>query len=187
MTGKELNELYFDWMYELVCVDEYARVPKYRKLLRYLHGVEFVYILPMDGNRAEDGISFRYRFGYECGYEDAMVAAYLDTEPCSVLEMMMALAMRCEEHIMENPEVGNRMGVWFWNMIVSLGLGHMDDSNFDERYAEKVVSRFLDRKYDRNGKGGLFTVENIDKNMRSIDIWYQMCWYLNDFEKEAWI
>lgn len=39
------------------------------KLLRHLHNIDFQYMLPMDGNRAEDGIDLRYRFGYEKEYE----------------------------------------------------------------------------------------------------------------------
>ena len=80
-------------------------------------------MIPMDGNRAEDGIDLRYRFGHEQHYSDAMVASFLDDRPCSVLEMMIALSIRCEEHIMDDPDVGNRTGQWFWSMIASLGSG----------------------------------------------------------------
>lgn len=52
-----------------------------------------------------------------------MIASYLDNRPCSVLEMIIALAIRLEEHIMDDPDIGNRTGQWFWDMIVSLGLG----------------------------------------------------------------
>lgn len=33
MTRDELNNAYFDWMYQLVCDDEYSRGLSYRKLL----------------------------------------------------------------------------------------------------------------------------------------------------------
>lgn len=179
MTQRELNNEYYKWMCKLVCGEQYSKNLSYRKLLRYLHSVEFVYIIDMDGNRAEDGVDLRYRFGYEFGYSDPMIAAYLDNRPCSILEMMVALSIRCEEHIMEDSDIGDRTGQWFWNMIVSLGLGSMTDAKFDENYVEKVVNRFLNREYDRDGKGGLFTVEHCRRDMRSIEIWYQMCWYLD--------
>lgn len=98
----------------------------------------------------------------------SMISAYLDNKTCSVLEMMIALAIRCEEHIMDDPDVGNRTGQWFWNMIVNLGLGSMNDSKFDRAYIEENVQRFLERKYSRNGAGGLFTVNHSRYDLRKL-------------------
>lgn len=179
MTRDFINKQYFDWMYTLVCDGMYSSRVSYRTLLCYLHHQEFVYSIGMDGNRAEDGINLRYRFAYECNYRDAMIAAYLDDRPCSILEMMVALAIRCEEHIMDDPDLGNRTGRWFWDMIDSLGLGTMSDSRFNTRLVDEIIDRFLNREYKPNGEGGLFTVENSRRDMRDVEIWYQMCWYLN--------
>ena len=63
MTEIELNNEYFEWMCQLVCNERYSRRLSYQKLLRHLHNIDFQYMLPMDGNRAEDGIDLRYRFG----------------------------------------------------------------------------------------------------------------------------
>ena len=95
MTFHELNQSYFAWMRQLVSNERYSKRLSYRKLLTHLHEVEFTYTLPMDGNRAEDGIDLRYRFGYENDYSEPMIASGLDDRPCSVLEMMIALSMRC--------------------------------------------------------------------------------------------
>ena len=179
MTKSELNNEYFEWMCQLVYDERFTRGLSYRKLLRYLHGIDFQYTLPMDGNRAEDGIDLRYRFGYEHKYEGSMIASYLDIHPCSVLEILIALAFRCEEHIMTDPDVGNRMGQWFWSMIVSLGLETMSDPRFDTSYTDDVIFRFMNRKYKRNGKGGLFTIKHCKYDMRSVEIWWQMNWYLD--------
>lgn len=180
MTYDELNYEYLDWMYDAVCDDRYSRNLSYRKLFAYLYDTEFTYTNPMDGNRYEDGINLRYRFGRENDLDQAMVASYLDDHPCSVLEMMIALSIRCEDHIMDNPDVGNRVGQWFWEMIVNLGLGQMTDANFDPDYVQYSIRIFLERKYLRNGAGGLFKIEDPTKDMRSADIWYQMCWHLNE-------
>ncbi len=176
MTKRELNEEYFNWMYQLVFANEKRR--SYRKLLKYLNSVEFTYILDFDSNRAEDGMDLRYRFGYEHDYNGPMIAAYLDDRPCSVLEMMVALANRCEEQIMDDPHAGCRRGQWFFSMLASLGLSGMNDENFVRSDAEGIVSRFLSRQYARNGEGGLFTV-NSRHDMRSVEIWYQLNWYLD--------
>ena len=63
MTRDELNNAYFDWMYQLVCDDEYSRGLSYRKLLSLLHDTDFTYTIALDGNRYDDGIDLRYRFG----------------------------------------------------------------------------------------------------------------------------
>lgn len=175
MTKNELNDSYFDWMYRLVC-----RGPRYRKLLRQLHSTDFTYILPMDGNRAEDGVDLRYRFGYENAYDDRIVASCLDDRPCSVLEMMVALAVRCEEHIMDDPDIGNRTGEWFWTMMDNLGLSNMTDNRYDPIMVEEIIQVLLNREYGPDGDGGMFTVRNCARDMRSTEIWYQMCLYLDE-------
>lgn len=175
-----LKSRYFHWMCQLVSDQRYLKGHSYQKLLWFLHSVQFTYSIPMDGNREADGIDLRYRFGYENSYTNPEIATYLDDRPCSVLEMMIALAIRCEENIMDDPDIGDRTGEWFWGMIDSLGLTRMDDENFDELYSSKVVERFLNRTYNRNGEGGLFTVKKSGRDLRSVEIWCQMCWYLDE-------
>lgn len=184
MTRSELSREYREWMYQLVYNGKYTKKLSYLKLLGHLHSVEFIYILGMDSNRAEDGIDFRYRFGYERNYPDSLIASYLDDRPCSMLEMMIALAHRCETQIMDDPEVGDRTGLWFWNMIVSLRLNHMTDANYNVREVDDILDRFMHREYDYDGRGGLFTIENIDKDMRQAEIWHQMNWYLVNYIDE---
>lgn len=183
MTRDELIDQYFDWMYQLVVDDRYSN-KSYRKLFARLYDTEFTYTIPMDGNRAEDGINLRYRFGREQLYSDVMVASCLDDRPCNILEMMIALSIRCEEHIMDDPDVGDRTGQWFWSMLVSLGLGGMEDRKFDRYLVDTTLERFLDRGYERNGEGGLFTVNN-GRDMRRTEIWYQMNYYLSEMMKEG--
>lgn len=178
MTRHEMKELYFDWMCRLLDHGGRYSSTLYSRLLRCLHTVPFIYSIPMDGNREADGVDLRYRFARENGLNDAEVANYLDVRPCTILEMMVALAIRMEEHIMEDPDIGDRTGKWFWEMIVSLGLESMTNVRFDWDYVIDVIGRFLDREYTRDGEGGLFTVHNCRHDMRDLDIWYQMCAYI---------
>jgi len=168
---------YLEWIYNLI-YDEYSS-KSYKKLLYYLYDQEFTYTLEMDGNRAQYGIDFRYRFGHEHGYSEEIIREYLDIKPCSILEMMIALAFYVEDEIMEDDAYGNRISQWFWAMIASLKLGKMDDTNFNDDYVEERLSIFLNRRYSANGMGGLFTVENSKRDMRTVDIWTQCMWYLN--------
>lgn len=156
---------YFEWLYDTVCEQRYSRV-SFRKLLEKLHGIEFTWIIPRDENRAGDGIALRYHYG--CEYDG----------PCSVLEMMVALSNRTEA-IMDDPKFGDRTGQWFWGMITNLGLGSMTDDRYNDQYVENTIEKFLNREYEYDGKGGLFTVKDPDKDLRDVEIWYQLCWYLN--------
>lgn len=178
MTLKDrISNDYFEWIYNLVCGERFSEKLSYKKLLMHLHNTNFIYLIPKDGNRAQDGIDLRYRFAYE--YTDIEDADSYLKGPCSVLEMMVALAVRCEETIMDDPTKGDRTGQWFWNMIVSLGFGGMSDDRYDRFFVDKTLDRFLSRKYEQNGKGGLFTIRNPKRDMRRIEIWYQLCDYLN--------
>lgn len=179
MDKYELDNLYFEWLYQLVCNDLYSRAASHRKLLMRLHSIDFTWTIDMDENRALDGIALRKRFEYENACDPGIMDLYFEGRPCSILEMMIALAIRCEEDIMADPMCGNRIGQWFWSMIVSLGLGGITDYRYDREYVDNVIFRFLTRNYDRDGKGGLFTIPNCGVDLRNVEIWYQMNWYID--------
>ena len=174
IRDKTQNE-YFEWMYDLVSGDRYSNGISYRKLLMHLHNTEFIFSIPMDENRAENGEHLRYRFSLRHHVNEE----YLDIGPCTVLEMMVALAIRCEEEIMDDPEIGNRTAQWFWGMITNLGLGDMTDEYYDRRDVDDILTRLLNREYEPDGRGGLFRIRNCQEDLRDIEIWVQMCWWLN--------
>ena len=162
-----------------MCGNRYSKNISYRKLLEHLHNTNFRYTISNDKNRASDGIDLRYSFALSQGCEDEpeLITDYLKG-PCSVFEMMVALAQRCES-VMDDPKIGDRTGQWFWGMINNLGLGGMNDNRYDEQYVDDVINTFLDREYKSNGKGGLFTIRNCEYDLREVEIWYQLCWYLD--------
>ena len=178
MVRDDIINEYFEWLFDLVCGERYSKQISYRKLLMRLHSIDFRYLLPMDQNRAENGIALRYRFALTQDYDVDFVLETLEG-PCSVFEMMVALAICCEETIMDDPCIGDRTGQWFWGMIVNLGLGSMRDDRFDKRRVDNAIERFLDREYEPDGRGGLFTIRNCDEDLRDVEIFHQLCWYLN--------
>ena len=176
MTFKDrINDEYFDWLCEVVDSKRFSKHVSYRKLLMHLHNIEFTWFIPYDDNRADDGIMLRRK--YALAHHDEGLSDYI-SGPCSVLEMMAALAIRCEESIMDDTLFGNRTGQWFWGMIRNLGLSPMNDSNFDADFVDDVIARFLNREYEPDGKGGLFTIKNCDHDLRTVEIWRQLSWYL---------
>lgn len=180
---QDINSEYFEWLCSLVRDSKPAKHLSYVKLLWYLHSTEFTYIMPMDANRYADGIDLRYRFGYETNHEDPVIASCLDVNPCSLLEMMVALAFRCEEHIMYEPDKGDMAGRWFWMFIKNLGLEDMYDSRFDEEQANSVIWRLLNREYAPDGRGGLVYIPNCQYDLRAMEIWYQMMRYLSEYRR----
>lgn len=173
----KINNEYFEWMCDMVCGERFAKEISYRKLLMYLHSTPFTFVIPRDINRAEDGVHLRYRFALTVGLGND-IFDYIDG-PSSILEMMVALAQRCEETIMDDALIGDRTGQWFWNMIKSLGLYTMIDTRFDRDYVNDVLTKFLNRQYSPDGRGGLFTIRGIGCDLREVEIWYQLCWYLD--------
>lgn len=172
-----LEHEYQDWLINIVVSNRYDSRITYFKLLQHLNHIEFIYIIPRDINRAYDGLELRYRFAREM--HDLSIEDRLQG-PCSVLEMIIALALKCEEQIMDDPKYGNRTKQWFWGMIRNLGLGRCSDDRYDERFVDIVIDTFLYRKYAKNGKGGLFTVRDERRDLRDVEIWYQLNWYLNE-------
>lgn len=173
----ELKERYFNWMYGIVIGPSKA---SYRKLLKRLNEISFTYTLPMDSNREQDGIDLRYRFGHANGVSERIIVNALDIHDCSVLEMMVALAIHCEEDVMDDPDAGNRTPKWFMDMVGNLGLLGMDDTHYNKEYIDHRIDIFLNRKYSPDGKGGLFHLKRCHEDLTKVQIWYQMNWYLNE-------
>ena len=172
-----MRKEYYKWLCQMILDKEHTT--QYGKLLDYLFSKVFRWVIANDDNRAKDGTSLRDRFAYEHGYSYQYAESQLQG-PCSVLEMMVALSVRCEEDIMYDPDLGSRKNVWFWGMIKNLGLEEMNNINFDISYVDGVTERFLNREYASNGKGGLFSLVGNSVDLRKVEIWYQMCWYLDE-------
>lgn len=181
--AQNIKDEYFEWLLDYICSNQRIRRRKYRRLLYHLYDRDFTWDLEMDENRYDDGMLLRGRFLDE--YYDInlhpvkSVRLYFNTKQCSVLEMMIALAIRCEENLMDDIDHEDRTGQWFWEMILSLKLNSMDDIHYDEVYVDSSINRFLDREYCPNGEGGLFTIRDCQYDLREVEIWYQMCWYLD--------
>lgn len=170
---------YFDWLSMWLVPNGYKR-DAYQKLLYSLYSTPFYAKLRMDKNRIGDGLDLRSRYEYETG------EMYDEDRPCSVLEVLAALAARGEKEIMYDPDFGDRTGEWFWEMMVNMGLDALDDWHFDDEEFEEIMTNFLERRYGRDGDGGPFCVKKCDRNvikcdrnMTKIELWYQMnCYFM---------
>lgn len=155
--------------------------PQYSALLRKFHSTPFRAILERDENRISDGKELRARFVEQSDkytYQDMYL--YLEECPCSILELILALIIRCDEQIMWDPDAEPQGGKWFADILTSLELNNMTNENYDPDYVEFVLDRFVNRNYAPNGRGGLFIIHYRDDDIREVEIWYQMMWYLNE-------
>ena len=169
-----IEKHYFRWLLGFV-----GNNPDYSMVLEDLFNKEFIWLLEYDENLAENGKSLRDDFYNSSLTIQKLVGMYGEIEgPCSVLEMMVKLAMDCEYTIMTDGEHDNT-AKWFWIMFDNLGLNTYDDLSYDAEEVDEILETFLHRKYKKNGKGGLFSLrdaKNVD--LRCDDIWLQMNQYL---------
>lgn len=186
MYSGRSNGIYGDYDYWILnladeWLQEIRQENRYFNLVRQLHSIEFKYIINADYNRYCDGIDFRLVFAENSSdYTYRDIYLYLQDSPCSVLEMMMGLAYRCENEIMVDSDVGEEPNKWFYAMIENMGLDEFNDNEYDPDDVLDIVNKMMYREYAPDGSGGLFRIKNSSVDIRKAEIWYQMCWYLNE-------
>lgn len=181
LYSNRIDRLYYAWICSLAFPDEQVQIA-YSNLLDILYHIPFRAVLLMDENRGVDGIDLRSHFSYKAKIPTDIIQFELKDKPCSVLEMMISLANRCEEEIMYDYNTCDRTFMWFFDMLVSLGLdGYSNDnwSIFAEEEIRAIIENCLDRNFLPSGKGGFFMIQNPRQDLRTVDFWTQMCWYAN--------
>ena len=170
--SEPLEETYFNWLYSKVASIDVASTPSitYYKLFRALHKTEYAWLVSGDDNRAAEGVYLRNDFLRESQLGGDALWPYV---PCSVLEMLIALAQGASE----NTDFSTR--TWFWIMLENLGLNHMSDNHLGVRaVVEEVLDTFIWRTYDEYGRGGLFPLDDTERDQREVEVWYQFSEYV---------
>lgn len=166
MGNPVVDNEYYDWLLKKINYDDTV----YDEVLETLFSIEFTWSVANDDNRADDGLVLRSTFMSEEGW---------NTEPwegdgCSILEMMIALAMRIENDIMWDG-CSDRSAKWFWEMFRNIGL----DEVHNAEDVWDIMETFLLREYNYDGSGGLFPLgDSATKDQREVEIWYQAQLYL---------
>lgn len=168
---------YYEWLYEIIYDDGKTNGLTFHKLMHTLYHVNVEAFEPtasLDGSLINNTKHFYSRFAEEVGQKRSY------SNQCGLLDMMIYLSIRMEEMFMSNQHEGDRTGVWFWNMIHNLGLGTMDDNNFDRDYCYYVIYDLLNRNYDYRGEHALFTLHTNHMPLNHMLIWEQASWYLSE-------
>ena len=169
-----LDETYFDWLYGQVCSDRTkSKHRTFRKLLYILYTKEFVWLVPNDDNRVEDGRDLRFEFLEQSGVLDVDKDAHWLRLECSFLEFLIALSRRLEF------ETDREASVWFWELMINLELQQYNDAvDIPHDEVEDVLNRVIWRQYNYNGGGGLFPLVYPEQDQRKVEIWYQQSAYV---------
>ena len=177
MNIHELQVCYYEWLTNKVFRFTHE-VNAYSKLLNTLYEFEYTYCLDHDSNRYNDGLELKKTFCWEVGLDPVNVKSL--GNKCSILEMMVALAVRCEVSIMSDPDFGDRTWLWFKSMLESMRLNGQTDDIFDRTYVEQRLEIMLSRSYDEYGDGALFKVDNPAFDMKNAEVWTQLNWFLSE-------
>lgn len=164
-----IEDLYFNWLCAKV-LDTSTR--NYYNLAHILYSTEFVWIIPFDKHRVEDGIELRDDFLRETQTE---VDVLWYEQPCSIFEVMVAFAKRAS--FQTDISVAN----WFKEFIINLRLDPFRVvSDSDVPYIHDILNTFMWRTYDPSGDGGLFPMRRTHNDQKEIEIWLQFCEYVDD-------
>lgn len=183
-----MDEMYFSWLLDEVHenTDDYEiKGPTFYRLLYKLYCTPFEFVLRNDENRYEDGRALRtiYAriFAQKRGRSTSVYPGDIMT-PVNVLEVLVALAYRMDYNISDR--YVEEVREYFWLMMENLDLVCYDDANYTSNNGSfeiaKNLSTWMNRTYARNGRGGLFPLENPEKDQRKVEIWYQMHEYFKD-------
>lgn len=146
----------------------------YELLMRKLHNINFVWYIERDENRMKDGLALRDEY-----FDNAGIDGGSFNRKCSVLEMLIGLAIRLDTDYIGDPGEPHPEFI-FWDMLCNLGLDIFVNDNFNEIYVEDIVIKWLERKFKSNGKGGIFPLKNDTFDSRNEEIWKLAMAYITE-------
>lgn len=173
------NKLYFDYLTNLI--DSDGKIFEYTGLLEYLYNCQFVWLsnIPLDENRAIDGIQLRTSYAKLLSPQDVnMFSEVVFNKPCSMLEMLIALADRLT-YIVSSLDRSN----YFWLFIDNLGLNIYNDSSYNPMAVNSIVQAFIYGKKVNPADANpplLFPCREVYNNLDK-DLYMQANYYLSSY------
>ena len=171
-----LDGAYLEWLYSQVGIVQNRNPSRsHWKLLLQLYSTQFMWFVPNDDNRIEDGKALRSLFLQETRYRLDDPHGLFFTIDCSMLEMIVALSRRAA--ILSDGQPSE----WFWRMIHNLGFDGCTDDIWEISMAEdleETLNRLNERTYGSNGGGGLFPLRKAENDQRKVELWYQLQAYV---------
>lgn len=172
-----MDELWDNYLKYLIYEYGLDHFPQYGKLFDILHHMEFVWFIDRDDNREDDGVRLRddYKIPYELlEYEDEFMDHW-----CSVLEMLIALAVRVEDEFIGDPN-DEHPESFILEMLNNLELCIYKGYGYRKEDVIKIVDRWLNRRFKKDGYGSPFPVKYDPRDQRKMEIWDQMNSYISE-------
>lgn len=157
---------YFEWLISQI---QYPKSKTFNELFQKMHHIEFVWVVPNDDNRVQDGLDLRIEF-YD-GNRPAKESSII-----SVLELVIAISRRIAFVAEGDPSV------WAWQLIKNLRLNRMSDplTDYENEKTDEVLNNLVWRQYYPDGRGGFFPLANPNEDQRKVELWEQMHAYVNE-------
>lgn len=144
----------------------------YLDLFERMHNVEFVWTVPNDDNRVQDGIDLRSEF------LDIRGGGELDIGGATCLEVLIALSRR----VAFIAGGGQHYRQWAWTLLKNLGLQRFSDPLTNEKLSrvDHILHDLIWRNYSIDGRGGFFPLQNPEVDQTQVEIWYQLNAYVSE-------
>lgn len=165
----QINYAYFEWLTSQIHTPTNGKT--YGELFSRMHNLEFVWIVPNDDNRVQDGLDLRAEFLHGTRRRLALNGV-------SMLEILVSLSRRVAF------TAGGDAEQWAWRLIKNLHLHKASDPLSDtmSKRIDETLYALVWRTYQPNGQGGFFPLKYTDQDQTKIEIWYQMNAYVNEME-----
>lgn len=165
---RQLDDEYLEWLKAQVYDGSSSKT--YDELLSLLHDKEFVWIIPNDDNRLEDGLDVRNEF------LDVREVHPLLHKGVSVLEVLVGLSRRMAF------AAGREPRYWAWQLLGNLGLHRMSDpvGIIKTTTIDEILETLIWRNYEPDGRGGFFPLRHPREDQTKVELWYQMNAYINE-------
>lgn len=181
-TYLSAEEQYITWLYSKVGLGtrEYGC---FWRVIRRLFAIPFPVIVNRDINRVTDAEHLRMDFVHE--YHIDVRRSDFTQRRVSVLEVLVAFALRIQSDIMWDPDDEDRAPLWFWSMIENVGvdLRKYQDGYFNAECMvnlDEMIEKAIYRDYQKTGMGGFFPLKNPKKDQKKVELWYQMQFWIDE-------
>lgn len=181
----DLDYLYYEWLLTRLDPDGVNEGLAY--LCALLHRCTFSRRVGNDINRAVDGANLRKDFLVqmeEVDFDPRLETALLDME-CTWLEMLIALSVSLD--YLYDGGIEARFIELVTNLeldsILQLGGPSRSEmmEEYDQHLVDKVTSKVDRNRFNRNGRGGIFPLQNKDHpDQREVEIWDQHAAYFRE-------
>jgi hypothetical protein len=168
--SRQIDRKYFQWLISQIEIPR-RNSNTYFDLFDRMFESEFVWTVPHDDNRVQDGLDLRNEF--------LNGTHHIFERGASILEVLIALSRRIAF------TAGGYAPIWAWQLIENLRLNKASDPLVGAKAirVEETLYALIWRTYDRDGQGGFFPLNNTVDDQTKVEIWYQMHAYVNEIQE----